>query len=247
MQSSTKREDRVVDKSTESNELQKKSLQTELTKNLEDFYMLLENISKYLDEMEKLFKSASSSSNATTESLADIKRLFNMSVDVVLLNDAFLSKFRNAAERLVDKTSILGQDKNDRLKNFNNVIDSKVNNLRTAAEREQKRAALEKARSVHIGTLETYRSAFQPHRDEMRKMVSKREELKKNLQDYEMLMTKEMPSFQNVYSQQKSSIKTEISGFQENEQLLQQKSQEIDKLRKEPSIDWSGLIIAFYN
>ena len=247
MQSSTKREDRVVDKSTESNELQEKSLQTELTKNLEDFYMLLENISKYLDEMEKLFKSASSSSNATTESLADIKRLFNMSVDVVLLNDAFLSQFRNAAERLVDKTSILGQDKNDRLKNFNNAIDSKVNNLRTAAEREKKRAALGKARSVHIGTLETYRSAFQPHRDEMRKMVSKREELKKNLQDYEMLMTKEMPSFQNVYSQQKSSIKTEISGFQENEQLLQQKSQEIDKLRKEPSIDWSGLIIAFYN
>ena len=247
MQSSTKREDRVVDKSTESNELQKKSLQTELTKNLEDFYMLLENISKYLDEMEKLFKSASSSSNATTESLADIKRLFNMSVDVVLLNDAFLSKFRNAAERLVDKTSILGQDKNDRLKNFNNVIDSKVNNLRTAAGREQKRTALEKTRRVHVETLETYRSAFQPYRDEMRKMVSKHEELKKELLDYEMQMIKEMPSFQNVYSQQKSSIKTEISGFQENEQLLQQESQEIDKLRKEPSIDWSGLINAFYN
>ena len=148
---------------------------------------------------------------------------------------------------MVDKTSILGPDKNDRLKNFNNEINSKVNNLRTAAGREQKRTALEKARRVHVETLETYRSAFQPYRDEMRKMVSKHEELKKNLRDYEMQMIKEMPSCQNVYSQQKSSIETEISGFQENEQLLQQESQEIDKLRKEPSIDWSGLINAFYN
>ena len=195
--------------------------------------------------MEVVLKSASS--NGTKESLADIKRFFNMSVDAVLLNDTFLSQFRNAAERLVDKTSILGQDKNDRLKNFNNEINSKVNNLRAAAEREQKRTALEKARRVNVETLETYRSAFQPRRDEMRKMVSNHEELKKNLRDYEKLMIKEMPSFQNVYSQNKSSIDTEINGFQGNEQLLQKESQEIEKLRKEPSIDWSGLIIAFYN
>ena len=51
--------------------------------------MLLENISKSLDEMEEVLKSASSSSNATTESLADIKHFSNMSVDVVLLNDTF--------------------------------------------------------------------------------------------------------------------------------------------------------------
>uniref|UniRef100_A0A7N2LE28 Uncharacterized protein n=2 Tax=Quercus lobata TaxID=97700 RepID=A0A7N2LE28_QUELO len=195
--------------------------------------------------MEVVLKSASS--NGTKESLADIKRFFNMSVDAVLLNDTFLSQFRNAAERLVDKTSILGQDKNDRLKNFNNEINSKVNNLRAAAEREQKRTALEKARRVNVETLETYRSAFQPRRDEMRKMVSNHEELKKNLRDYEKLMIKEMPSFQKGYSQQKISIETEISGFQENEERLQKESQEIEKLRKEPSLDWSGLINAFYN
>ena len=80
----------------------------------------------------------------------------------------------------------------------------------------------------------------------MRKMVSEHKELKKKLLDYEMQMIKEMPSFQNVYSQQKSSIETEISDFQENEQLLLKESQEIDRLRQEPSIDWSGLINAFY-
>jgi len=213
--------------------------------NVKDFYKLLENISKSVEEMEVVFKSASS--NATTESLAYIKRFFNMSVDAVLLNDTFLSEFRNAADRLVDKTSILGQDKKDRLKNFNNEINSKVNNLRSAADREQKRSALENARRVHVETLESYRSAFQPRRDEMRKMVSKHDELKKKLQDYEMQMIKEIPSFQNVYSQNQSSIETEISGFQEKELLLQKESKEIDKLRKEPSLDWSGLINAFYN
>uniref|UniRef100_A0A7N2LH13 Uncharacterized protein n=2 Tax=Quercus lobata TaxID=97700 RepID=A0A7N2LH13_QUELO len=197
--------------------------------------------------MEEVFKSASSSSNATTESLADIKGFFNMSVDVVLLNEDFLSKFRKAAALLVDKTSILGHDRCNRLKKFNSEIDTEVNRLNTAVEKEKKRAELRKKRSVHVGTLETYRSAFQPKRDEMRKMVSEHKELKKKLLDYEVQMIKEMPSFQNVYSQNKSSIDTGINGFQENEQLLQKESQEIEKLRKEPSIDWSGLISAFYD
>ena len=74
----TDREVQVVDKSTESKELQEKSLQTELTKNMEDFYMLQENVSKSLDEMEIVINSASSSSNATTKSLADGKSFFNM-------------------------------------------------------------------------------------------------------------------------------------------------------------------------
>ncbi|XP_030961822.1 uncharacterized protein LOC115983314 [Quercus lobata] len=215
--------------------------------NVKEFYKLLENISKSLEEMEEVFKSASSSSNATTESLADIKGFFNMSVDVVLLNEDFLSKFRKAAALLVDKTSILGHDRCNRLKKFNSEIDTEVNRLNTAVEKEKKRAELRKKRSVHVGTLETYRSAFQPKRDEMRKMVSEHKELKKKLLDYEVQMIKEMPSFQNVYSQNKSSIDTGINGFQENEQLLQKESQEIEKLRKEPSIDWSGLISAFYD
>ncbi|KAF3963568.1 hypothetical protein CMV_012057 [Castanea mollissima] len=214
---------------------------------VKDFYKLLKNISKSLEEMETVFKSASSSSNATTESLAVIKRFFNTSIDAALLDDAFLSQFKNAAERLVDKTSILGQDKNERLKNFNYEINSKVNNLRTAAEKEQKRTALKKARNEHVGTLQTYRSAFQPCRDEMQKMVTRHEALKKELRDYEKLMIVQMAPCKNVYSQQQSSIESEISAFQKNEQLLQQESQEIDKLRKEPSIDWSGLIAAFYN
>ena len=121
------------------------------------------------------------------------------------------------------------------------------NRLNTAVEKEKKRAELRKKRSVHVGTLETYRSAFQPKRDEMRKMVSEHKELKKKLLDYEMQMIEEMPSFQNLYSQNKSSIDTEIDDFHENEQLLQKESQEIEKLRKEPSIDWSGLINAFYD
>ena len=196
--------------------------------------------------MEEVFKSASSSSNATTESLADIKGFFNMSVDVVLLNEDFLSKFRKAAALLVDKTSILGQDRCNRLKKFNSEIDGEVGRLSNAVEKEKKRAELKKKRSMHVGTLETYISAFQPKRDEMRKMVSEHTELKKKLLDYEMQMIKEMPSFQNVYSQQKSSIETEISDFQQNEQLLLKESQEIDRLRQEPSIDWSGLINAFY-
>ncbi|XP_050282382.1 uncharacterized protein LOC126723136 [Quercus robur] len=215
--------------------------------NVNEFYKLLENISKSLEEMEEVFKSASSSSNAATESLADIKGFFNMSVDVVLLNEDFLSKFRKAAALLVDKTSILGQDRCNRLKKFNSEIGREVDRLNTAVGKEKQRAELKKKRSVHVGTLESYRSAFQPKRDEMRKMVSEHKELKKKLLDYEMHMIKEMPSFQNVYSQNKSSIDTEISGFQENEQLLQKESQEIDKLRQEPSLDWSGLIKAFYN
>ena len=85
---STEPEVSVEDKSTKSKKLQEKSQQTELKDNLKDFHMLLENISKSLDKMEEVFKSASSSSNATTESLADIKSFFNMSVDVVLLNGA---------------------------------------------------------------------------------------------------------------------------------------------------------------
>ena len=40
--------------------------------------MLLENVSKSLDEMEIVINSASSSSNATTKSLADGKSFFNM-------------------------------------------------------------------------------------------------------------------------------------------------------------------------
>ena len=245
--SSTEPEVSVEDKSTKSNKLQEKSQQTELKDKLRDFHMLLENISKSLDKMEKVFKSASSSSNATTESLADIKSFFNMSVDVVLLNEALLSKFKKAAERLVDKTSILGQDKCDRLKKFNNEIDREVNRLSTAVEREKKRAELEKARGLYVGTLNTSKTAFQPCRDEMLTMVSKYDELEKNLRDYEMLMIQKMPLFKKVYSQQKSSIETDISGFRVNEQLLQQESQEIDNLRKEPSIDWTGLIAAFYN
>ncbi|XP_075643191.1 uncharacterized protein LOC142614540 [Castanea sativa] len=211
------------------------------------FYKLLENISKSLEEMQTVFKSASSSSNATTESLAVIKRFFNTSIDAALLDDAFLYQFKNAAESLVDNTSILGQDKNERLKNFNNQINSKVDNLKAAAEKEKRRAALEKTRNEHVGTLESYRSAFQPCRDEMQKMVTNHEALKKGLRDYEKLMIEQMPPCKNVYSQQQSSIESEISAFQRNEQLLQQESQEIDKLRKEPSIDWTGLIAAFYN
>ena len=78
-------------------------------------------------------------------------------------------------------------------------------------------------------------------------MVSKHDELEKNLRDYEMLMIQKMPLFEKVSSQHKSSIETDIGGFRVNEQLLQQESQEIDNLRKEPSIDWTGLIAAFYN
>ena len=196
--------------------------------------------------MEEVFKSAASSSNATTESIADIKGFFNMSVDVVLLNEVFVSKFKKAAALLVDETSILGQDRCNLLKKFNSEVDGEVVRLSNAVEKEKKRAELKKNRSMHVGTLETYRSSFQPKRDEMRKMVSEHTELKKKLLDYEMQMITEMPSFQKVYSEQKSSIETEISGFQQNEQLLQKESQEIDKLRKEPSIDWSGLINAFY-
>ncbi|XP_050282380.1 uncharacterized protein LOC126723132 isoform X2 [Quercus robur] len=244
---STEPEVSVEDKSTKSKKLQEKSQQTELKNNLKDFHLLLENISKSLDKMEEVFKSASSSSNATTESLADIKSFFNMSVDVVLLNEALLSNFRKAAEHLVDKTSILGQDRCDRLKKFNNEINREVNRLSTAVEREKKRAELEKARGLYVGTLNTSKTAFQPCRDEMLTMVSKHDELEKNLRDYEMLMIQKMPLFEKVYSQQKSSIQTDISGFREKEQLLQQLSQEIDNLRKEPSIDWTGLIAAFYN
>ena len=196
--------------------------------------------------MEEVFKSAASSSNATTESIADIKGFFNMSVDVVLLNEVFVSKFKKAAALLVDKTSTLGQDKYNRLKKFVSAIDGEVDRLSNAVEKEKKRAELQKKRNVHVGTLESHRSSFQPKRDEMRKMVSEHTELKKKLLDYEAQMIKEMPSFQKVYSEQKSSIETEISGFRQNEQLLQKESQEIDKLRKEPSIDWSGLINAFY-
>ncbi|XP_050282385.1 uncharacterized protein LOC126723138 isoform X2 [Quercus robur] len=228
-------------------ELQEKSQQTELTENLKDFHMLLENISKSLNEMEKVFKSASSSSNATTESLADIKSFFNMSVDVVLLDESRLSKLRKAAEGLVGETSILGKDKCDRLKKFINEIDREVNRLSTAVEKEKKRAELEKARASLVDTLNTRKTEFQPCRDKMQEMVSKQEELEKNLRDYEMLMIQKMPHFKKVYSQQKSSIQTDISGFREKEQLLQQLSQEIDNLRKEPSIDWTGLIAAFYN
>ncbi|KAM4081739.1 hypothetical protein ACJW30_11G114700 [Castanea mollissima] len=214
---------------------------------VKDFYKLLKDISKSLEEMETVFKSASSSSNATTESLAVIKRFFRTSIDAALLDDAFLSQFKNAAESLVDKTGILGKDKTECLKKFHYEIDRKVNNLRIAAEKEQKRTALKKARNVHVGTLQTYRSSFQPCRDEMQKMVIKHEALKKELRDYEKLMIEQMPPCKNVYSQQQSSIESEISAFQRNEGLLQQESQEIDKLRKEPSIDWSGLIAAFYN
>ena len=80
----------------------------------------------------------------------------------------------------------------------------------------------------------------------MQEMVSKQKELEKNLRDYEMLMIQKMPHFKKVYSQQ-SSIDTEISGLRVNEQLLQQENQEIDSLRREPSIHWSDLIAAFYN
>ncbi|KAK7840582.1 uncharacterized protein LOC111988193 [Quercus suber] len=215
--------------------------------NVKDFYTISENFSKSLNEMEEVFKTASSSSNATTKSLSDIKGFFNMSVDVVILNKDYLSKFRTAAALLVDKTNILGQDKCDRLKKFISEIDGEVNRLNAAVEKEKKRTELENRRNLHVGTLDTYKSAFQPRRDEMRKMVSEHEELKKKLRDYEMLMIKEMPSFKKVYSQQKSSIDTEISGFQDNEKRLQEESQEIDRLRKEPSIDWSGLINAFYD
>ena len=100
--------------------------------------------------MEEVFKSASSSSNAITKSLAEIKRFFNMSVDVALLNEDFLPKFRNAAALLVDKTNILGQDKCDRLKKFNSEIDTEVNRLSTAVEREKKRAELEEKRSYML-------------------------------------------------------------------------------------------------
>ena len=64
------------------------------------------------------------------------------------MNGGLVSKFRKAAALLVDKTSILGQDKCDRLKNFNNEIDREVNHLWTAVEREQKRDELEKIRLV---------------------------------------------------------------------------------------------------
>lgn len=197
--------------------------------------------------METVFKSASSSSNATTDSLADIKRFLNMSIDVVLLNDTFLTQFRNAADRLVDKTSILGEDKNERLKNFNKQIDTKVKNLKIAADKEQKRDALENAQKALVGTLETYRGAFRPHRDEMQKMVTKHEAMKKEIRDYEKLMIGKISPSEKVYSQQIGSIESEISGFRQNEQLLQQESQEIEKLRKDPSLDWTGLIAAFYN
>lgn len=197
--------------------------------------------------MEEVFKSASSASNDTTESLAVIKRFFITSIDAALLDNTFLSEFKKAAERLVDKTGILGQDKNDRLRKFNKEIDSKVENIRSAAEREQKKAALEKTRNQHVGTLESYKSSFKPCRDEMQKMVTEHAALKKKLQDYEKQMIGQMPPWENVYSQQKSNIESEISAFREKERLLQQESQEIEKLRKEPSIDWSGLIAAFYN
>ncbi|KAL0007642.1 hypothetical protein SO802_009144 [Lithocarpus litseifolius] len=245
--SSTKPEVQAEDGRTKSEERQEKSQQTGLTDNLKDFHTLLENISKSVDEMENVFKYASSSSNATTESLADIKSLFNMSVDVVLLNEALLSKLRTAAERLVDKTSILGQDKCDRLKKFNDVIGREVNRLSTAVEKEKERAKLEKTRGLLVDSLNSYKNAFQPCRDEMLEMVSKQKELEKKLKDYEMQMIQKMPHYKKVYSQQKSSIETDISGFRGNEQLLQQVSQEIDTLRKEPSIDWTGLIAAFYN
>lgn len=208
--------------------------------------MLLENISKSLDEMEKVFKSASCCSNAKIESLADLKSLFNMSVDVVLLDEARLSKLRNAAAQLVDKACIIGQDKSDRLKKFNNKIDREVNRLRTAVEREKKRALLEKTRGSLVATLKAYKAAFQPCRDEMLEMVSKQEELEKNLKQYKMQMIQKMLHCKKVFCQQKSSIETDISGFRVNEQLLQEVSQEIDILRKEPSIDWTGLVAAFY-
>ncbi|KAL4599777.1 hypothetical protein ACB092_11G151200 [Castanea dentata] len=242
----TEREIQIEVWSTESKEQQEKSVQTELTENLEAFYKLLENISKSLDELETLINFTSSSSNATTESLADVKSFFNKSVDNVLLNDAWLSKFRKAAALLFDKTSILGKNKGDLLKNFNVDLDREVNRFRTAVEKEKKRAELLKNRSKYVEALDTYKTALQPCRDEMQMMASKHEEMKKNLREYEMIMIQKMPPFQQVYSQQ-SSIDTEISSLRVNEQLLQQEDQEIDSLRREPSISWSGLIAAFYN
>lgn len=242
----TEREIPIEDWSTKSKEQQEKSLQTELTENLEAFYKLLENISKSLDELETLINSTSSSSNATTVSLADIKPFFNKSVDDVLLNDACLSKFRKAAALLFDKTSILGKNKCDLLKNFNVDLDREVKRLRTAVEKEKKRAELFKNRSKYVEALDTYKTVLQPCRDKMQMMASKHEEMKKNLREYEMIMIQKMPPFQQVYSQQ-SNIDTEISSLRVNEQLLQQEDQEIDSLRREPSISWSGLIAAFYN
>lgn len=244
--SSTDREIQIEDRSTQSKEQQEKSLQTELTENLEAFYKLLENISKSLDELETLINSISSSSNAITESHADIKSFFNKSVDDVLLNDAWLSKFRKAAALLFDKTSILGKNECGLLKNFNVDLDREVNRFRTTVEKEKKRAILFKNRSKYVEALDTNKTALQPSRDKMQMMASKHEEMKKNLREYEMIMIQEMPTFQRVYSQQ-SSIDTEISGLRVNEQLLQQENQEIDGLRREPSIYWSGLIAAFYN
>lgn len=242
----TEREIPIEDCSTKSKEQQEKSLQTELTENLEAFYKLLENISKSLDELETLINSTSSSSNATTESLAEIKSFFNKSVDDVLLNDAWLSKFRKAAALLFDKTSILGKNKCDLLKNFNVDLDTEVKLLRTAVEKEKKRVELSKNRSKYVEALDNNKTALQPCRDKMQMMASKHEEMKKNLREYEMIMIQKMPPFQRVYSQQ-SNIDTEISSLRVNEQLLQQEDQEIDSLRREPSISWSGLIAAFYN
>ena len=214
---------------------------------LKDFQMLLGNISKSLDELENVFKSASSPSNATAESLADIKSLFNMSVDVVLLDESRLSKLRKAANDLVDKSSIIGQDKCVLLNKFQNEIDRGVDRLSTAVLKEKARDELKNARGLLFEDLKTHKTAFQPCQDEMLEMVSKQKQLEKDLRDYEMLMIQKMPHYNKVYSQQKSRIDTDISGFRVKEQLLQQLSQEIDDLRKVPSIDWTGLVAAFYN
>ncbi|KAL0007643.1 hypothetical protein SO802_009145 [Lithocarpus litseifolius] len=138
--------------------------------------------------------------------------------------------------RLNEKFQLKIRDKCNRLKKFNNEIDREVNRLSTAVEKEKKRAELGKTRGLLVDTLNTYKTAFQPCRDEMLEMASKQEELEKNLRDYEMLMIQKMPRFKKVYSQQKSSIETDISGFRVNEQLLQQMPQRSSR-DKEPLID----------